>query len=83
MVSVLERQIREQVAEYIAGELSLAQLKDWIMPVLWETDRDADPTAYALAAEINARLIEYSNGDWLDSEVRDLLDPLSLIASHG
>lgn len=79
MVSTLERSIREHVAQYVTEAISLTDLHHWIVPALWQSLDAADPAARTVAAEVDARLIEYDNGDWTEGEIRGLLGPISLL----
>jgi hypothetical protein len=72
----VEHQIRDQLIRYLSGEISLQALSDWLVPYVLTLDQKTDPAAADLAFEIELRLAEYSNGDWTQDELRDILRPL-------
>lgn len=72
----LERQIREQLARYIAGEQSLETFAEWFFPATWNVHLRDDRAAADFAYEIGLRLAEFSNGDWTEDELKALLRPL-------
>lgn len=76
MQSPLEQQIRGRLTRYLNSESSLQALQDWLAPRVLTLDRKTDPVAADLAFEIELRLAEYSNGDWTQDELRDILRPL-------
>jgi hypothetical protein len=71
---MLDLEIREQVARYVADELKASELEDWLESESW--DLEAEP-ARTLAADLLRLLAEYANGDWTDSELRAQLGALS------
>jgi len=68
-------EIREHLARYLTGELSLAAFQEWFVPATWELDL-ADDQLRALYGGIELALAEYTNGDWTEDELRLLLRPL-------
>ncbi len=76
MPTALEVEIRRQLARYIAGELPLMQFAEWFIPVLWTAAEGSEPATAELAAHIDLLLIEHSNGDRTEEELRGLLGPL-------
>src|SRR5215467_6938192 len=77
MPQTLERDIRERLAHYLAGDSTLERFQDWFVPATWNVAKSGPQGAARLAYAIDLRLAEYSNGDWLESELqkffRDLL----------
>jgi len=43
MQSSLDREIREHLARYFAGEISLRQFEEWFAPRAWDIHQVADP----------------------------------------
>lgn len=76
MPPLLERQIRQQLAHYIAGEQSLETFTEWFFPATWNVHLRNDRAAEDLAYEIGLRLAEFSSGDWTEDELKALLRPL-------
>ena len=68
-------EIREHLARYLNGELSLATFQESFVPAMWELDLAAEPLR-ALYGGIELALAEYTNGDWTEDELRLLLRPL-------
>lgn len=67
-------EIREQVANYLAGRVNAAELEDRLETVAW--DLEAEP-GRTLAADVLRLLAEHSNGDWDEEELRDRLGALT------
>jgi len=71
---MVDLEIREQLARYVAGKLDAAELEDWLENESW--DVEFEPTR-ALAADALRLLAEHANGDWTDLELRAQLGALS------
>jgi len=76
MLSSLEIEIRERLGRYLSGETSLREFDTWFVPATWDVECQTDPRAYDTTNEIYLRLAEYSNGDWSEAELRQLLREL-------
>ncbi len=68
-------EIREQLANFLSGSLSLEQFEDWLVQNSWNMHKDADDVAQHLASEIELRLSEHSSGHLSDSALRNELLP--------
>lgn len=69
----LDYTIREQLADYLADNISLHKFEDWFFSETWEID-DADNQNLAnLVYGIKLRLAEFSHGDWTEAELRNML----------
>jgi len=75
MSNSLDFNIRERLAEYLAGEISLHEFEDWFFPETWDVDQLDNLALTNLVYGIKLRLAEYSNGDWTEKELRDRLRP--------
>ena len=73
MASPLEQDIREQLRRYIDGQISLREFDAWFVPATRAVDRTGPPEAIDLTYEVFLRLAEYSNGDWTEAELKDIL----------
>jgi hypothetical protein len=71
----LDFKIRERLAAYLAKEISLHEFEDWFFPETWDVDQRGDLALMNLVYGIKLRLAEFSNGDWTESELHDLLRP--------
>jgi hypothetical protein len=60
MISV--NQIREQLASYIANELSFAQFEDWLLAQSWNMHQDSSGEAQQLVHEIKSPMYEFLDG---------------------
>jgi len=77
MASPLERAIRDHVAQYLAGHLSVRELDAWLWPATSNIEDVDDPVARDLTYEIILRLAEYSKGHRTEAELRELLRPIA------
>lgn len=68
-----DHEIREQIARYIAGGISAAELEDWLEDATWDDDGRTAP----LAASTLRLLAEHGNGDWTDAELVESLGTLT------
>lgn len=71
----LDFNIREQLARYLAKEISLREFEDWFFPETWDVDQLGDLALMNLVYGIKLRLAEFSHGDWTENELRSLLRP--------
>ena len=71
----LDFNIREQLARYLAKEISLREFEDWFFPETWDVDQIGDLALMNLVYGIKLRLAEFSHGDWTENELRSLLRP--------
>lgn len=70
---MLDLAIREQIARFVAGEVSAFELEDQLEEVCWTRTGSPDP-----GAETALRLLaEYGNGDWTDAELAGRLDAIA------
>ena len=76
----LDFNIREKLAEYLAGKISLDEFEDWFFPETVEVDQESPLALIKLVYGIKLSLAEFSHGDWSDSEFRGLLR--SLLEEH-
>jgi len=70
-------EIRDRLAQYLDGEISLGQFEEWFVPVAWGVPRTANECTLALVGEIELRLAEFSSGHWTEPELRTKLQPLA------
>jgi hypothetical protein len=77
MTSGIDLEIRASLVRYLNGDISLAEFEDWFVPVAWSIERTGNRDAIELAAEIELRLAEFSNGHWTEPELRSKLASLS------
>ena len=73
----LDFNIREQLARYLASEISLHEFEDWFFPETWNIDQTDDLNLLNLVYGIKLRLAEFSNGDWTEDELHSRLRPFT------
>jgi hypothetical protein len=76
MTLPLDLEIRHQLGRYLDREQSLREFVEWWAPRGWDIHRSGDPSAVALAGEVDLRLAEYTNGDWAEADLRRFFRPL-------
>jgi len=69
----LELEIREQVAAYLRGRISLEDLYGWLQPRAWDVERTAGAETARLAHGVDLLLAEFQHGDWTEAEAKDHL----------
>jgi hypothetical protein len=72
----LENEIRDKLASYLLGEISLEDFKDWFVPILWNIENSQNRSAINMVYEIELRLAEYSSKFWNEIELKNLLRPM-------
>lgn len=72
-----EMTMRNHLADYLDGRLSLAEFTGWIAGAVWEVERYGEPDAATLGYAIELALAEKSSGmlnlQELDAELRNLV----------
>jgi hypothetical protein len=72
-----EREIRDQLASYLASQITLADLSSWIYSVTWDLEAGTDPNARDLAYKILGRLAEHSSAGFSEDDLRASLLPIA------
>ena len=73
-------QVLEHVQQYLAGEIALVDLEDWLVSSSWNMHQHADRAAQELVGAIELLLAEHYYGHLDDSDVED---ELHMILTHG
>ena len=73
---ITESALRQALASYLSGELSLAAFDDWIAVQTWDMHRGSSEQAQKLAGAIELRLAEHSAGHLSGEELRSQLQSL-------
>jgi hypothetical protein len=76
MTSGIDLEIRDRLARYLNGDISLHDFEEWFVPVSWSVEQTHSAKAIELAAEVELRLAEFSNDHWTEAELRSKLQPL-------
>ena len=69
----LDLDIREKLASYLVGEISLGEFEDWFVPASWNVAQSNNSNAVNLVYEIELWLAEYSDGHWNEQELKNYL----------
>jgi hypothetical protein len=73
----LEHDIRTHLAGYLAGEMSLRQLEDWLVPSTW--DEHHNPESEQLSSRILLHISEHDDGWLSEDDLKALLRPLAVL----
>jgi len=76
MERALDIEIRDRLASYLVGEISLQDFEHWFVPSSWNIVQSKNQAAVNLVYEIELWLAEYSDGFWSEDELKDQLRPL-------
>ena len=76
MPMTLDLEIRDWLARYLAGDITLREFREWFTPATWNVHRTGNDTAIDLVGEIGLRIAELTSGHRTEDEVRTLLLPL-------
>ena len=55
----LDNEIREKLANYLVGKISLEEFEDWFVSASWNVDRSKNQVAINMVYEIELWLSEY------------------------
>jgi hypothetical protein len=73
MATPLADTLRDRLRRYV-------EFDRWFVPATADVDRMDDPETTDLAYEVLLRLAEFSNGDWTETELKDLLRQTAMAA---
>jgi hypothetical protein len=73
----LETAIRDHLALFLAGDVSLGAFTDWLVGATWNIDTIGDAAASQIAYSIEFALAEHSSGLLSEDELRAELHHLS------
>jgi hypothetical protein len=68
-------QIRDQLASYLAHEVSFAEFEDWLIDYSWNMHKDSSSDTQDLVTEINSAIYEYLDGYISEEDLRFRLSP--------
>jgi hypothetical protein len=69
-------EIRDKLASYLVGEISLHDFEDWFVPASWNVAQSKKQADINLVYEIELWIAEFSDGFWNENELRNYLRPL-------
>jgi len=64
-------EIRERLAAYVVGELTLPEFDAWFTSVTWDS-----PVVSDVAGEVELAVDEYTSEHWTEEELRHRFEPL-------
>lgn len=64
-------ELQDQVVRYLANRISLHEFRNWFDVASWEAEIEPNSRLYAMIAEVELRLAEYTNGHWTEEELRE------------
>jgi hypothetical protein len=68
-------ELQDHLAAYLRGEMTLRQFEEWFVPTTWDARDENDPRVELVRNIIDARIAEFTHGDWDEDELKDLLRP--------
>lgn len=72
----LDNEIRDKLASYLLGWISLQEFEDWFVSASWNVNQSKSQAAINMVYEIELWLSEYSDGFRSEDELKNLLLPL-------
>jgi hypothetical protein len=83
MSSLRVSDLRQHLTEYLDGDASLDDFKDWLVGATWDIDETGDAAAIELTYDIKLALAEHSGGHISENELRTELRPLAPMPSRA
>jgi hypothetical protein len=68
-------ELHDHLAAYLRGEMTLRQFEEWFVPTTWDARDEDDPRVELVRNIIDARIAEFTHGDWDEDELKDFLHP--------
>ena len=79
-------QIRNQLASYLAREVSFAEFEDWLIDQSWNMHKDSSDEAQQLVNEINTSIYDYLDQrvseDYLRTKLHPYLQRYNLVVAN-
>jgi len=76
MAPSLDNEIRDQLINYLLGDISLVEFEEWFVSASWNVNLSKNQAAINLVYEIELWLSEYSDGFRSEDELKNLFRPL-------
>jgi len=73
--SALLSELQQHLLNYLNGQTTLRQFEEWFVPATWDVQDTDNPQLIETRNAIDARIAEYTNGDWSEDELRNFLRP--------
>ena len=75
MYSSLELEIRDWLARYLSGEITLSEFRDWFIPATWDVESSGDFGAENFSYDLELLFSEFRSGHRTEQELKTLLMP--------
>ncbi len=76
MPTSIDVTIRDWLARYLAGEISLPEFEEWFVPATWNRVGRGDDRLNSLIGEIELRIAELTSKHRSEDDIKALLRPL-------
>lgn len=70
---MLDADIRDRLAQYLRGELTLRSFQEWFIRETWDIQNSEPQYILDLAYSIKLKLAEYTNGHLTEDDLRKAL----------
>lgn len=84
---MLDKEIRQKIAEYLLTEISLREFQQWFVPATWDIHQTGDMNLVRLTGKVELWLAEFSvdhlTEDELKYEMRQFLNEPTKITSQA
>jgi hypothetical protein len=77
MDTTLMTELQDRLESYLSGKTTLREFEEWFVPATWDAQDTSNPQLERLRNIIDARIAEYTNGDWTEDELKDFLRPFA------
>jgi hypothetical protein len=81
-MAVSDHHIREALARYVSGEISLVEFQEWFIPRAWEVLAEGGPAA-DVTSDLELLLAEFTNGQWTERDLREALKQHATVPLGG
>ena len=71
----LDMEIREKLASYFEGRISLEDFEDWFVSASWNVVQSKNRQLIDMVYDIELLLAEFTDGCWTQAELKQLLRP--------
>jgi hypothetical protein len=70
-MSAFDISLRQQIARYLSGELTLREFREWFLPAVWKQGEEGQLLS-PITRRVELRLAEYMNGHWDEDALKSL-----------
>ncbi len=77
MDTSLTTELQDHLESYLSGKTTLREFEEWFVPATWDAHDTDDAWLERVRNSIDARIAEYTNGDWTEDELKGFLRPFT------